>query len=237
LSALDLARNTLAGIALEGAELHSISSDSRLTRILNRRSAAEILQEIVDSRDELAKVARASYAHSHGFDKVTLISNSQPEFKLRLHMWWPTESHSLLTEFVHNHRWVFRSTMLCGSTSVEFFSERAEGRSMHRYEYRPRDQETEAYDLRLVGQSRLSSDLIVSLTPGSTYSTGPGSLHRVLWPDSVSITMFVRWASVRRTASVFSASETLDPRVLSAPSFGVETLQSKLLRTIAALDA
>lgn len=91
---------------------------------------------------------------------------------------------------------------------------------MCRHEYFPRHDALEKYDLKFVGRSRLASDLMVKLTPGSTYSMGPELFHRVLWADDlVSMTMFVRWESIRSTAAVFSGSVLEDEQLLSVPSF------------------
>ena len=112
---------------------------------------------------------------------------------------------------------------------METFTEKDSGELMYRHEYLPRDDALEKYDLRIVGRSRLASDLMFKLTPGSTYSMSPDLLHRILWGgDMVSITMFVRWESIRPSAVVFSESEIEDEQMLSVPSFTQDQLRSKL---------
>ena len=226
---IEKARRTLLEMAHEGPRSVADYSDSRLTGILNVYSAAQIVREILNNGQALEETARRSYSHSNGFDKITLTSNGKPEFKLRLHIRWPRGRSGHNTELIHNHRWLFRSTTLCGSAQVETFTEKDFGEPMCRHEYFPRNDALEKYNLRFVGRSRLASDLMIRLTPGSTYSMSPDLFHRVLWaPDSVSMTMFVRWESVRSTATVFSRSVIEDEQILSVPSFTPHRLRSKL---------
>jgi hypothetical protein len=226
---IEKARRTLLEVAHERPRSVADYSDSRLTDILNAHSAAEIVREVLNNRQALGDIATRSYSHSNGFDKITLISNGKPEFKLRLHIRWPPGRSGQNIELIHNHRWLFRSTTLCGSAQVETFTEKDGGEPMCRHEYFPRHDALEKYDLKFVGRSRLASDLMVKLTPGSTYSMGPDLFHGVLWDaDLVSMTMFVRWESVRSTASVFSRSLIEDEQILLVPSFSPDQLRSKL---------
>jgi len=230
-------RRTLAALATERIPSVLDYSDVNLTNILDAGSAARLLVEILDDQELLDTVARHSYAHSNGFDKVTLISNQAPEFKLRLHAWWPKGSSELKQEFIHNHRWRFTSSTLCGAAHVEIFEEDSDGVPMWRYEYSPRDDAVERYQLRPVGTSTLSSNLALKLTPGGVYSMSDMALHRVLWVGStLSITMFVRWGSVRPTASVFSQSEIMDERITSVPSFTPTVMRLKLDRILVELS-
>lgn len=210
--------------------------NEQLTRVLNAPSAVRIIEEILGDDNLLERVARRSYTHTNGFDKITLIESSNPEFKLRLHIWWPQSDITRRYEFIHNHRWYFRSTVILGSSNVEIFSEKEGGIEMHRYEYVPRDAGAERYDLRLDGKASLSSDLMFSLTPGGTYSLGPDLLHRVIWDGSlVSMTMFVRWESVSTKAAVFASDEIFDDEMLSVPSFAAGQLRLKLEKILCEL--
>lgn len=211
-------------------------ADDRLSTILNAHAASQIVSETLADPRSLEAVAKVSYTHSNGFDKITLVSSSAPEFKLRLHAWWPRSAAGSHREFIHSHRWPFRSTMLCGRAHVETFTQREDGALMYRHVYRPRDAISETYQLQVAGETRLASDLMFSLAPGSTYSMGPDLLHRVLWgADELSISMFVRWGSIRPSASVFAQSEIDDAEMLSVPSFTTDQLREKLERILSKL--
>lgn len=216
----------------------SIYNDSRLTDILNMDCASRIIRELLENKEKLREVAKRSYVHSNGFDKITLISSAKPEFKLRLHIWWPEKRKRQREEFIHNHRWLFRSTVLLGGASVETYSEQGGGELMFRYEYVPRDDVSEKYDLKVVGRSRLASDFMFRLTPGSTYAMSQNLLHRVLWTgDTVSATMFVRWRATHSKAAVFSEEEIVDEQMLSVPSFSEGVLSAKLERILVKLGS
>ena len=230
------AHRILSEMALEGASSVTIYGDGRLTEILSIDFASRIVREILDDDSALAETAARSYTHSNGFDKMTLLSSREPEYKLRLHAWWPDGQNGHNGEFIHSHRWHFRSTALCGSAHVETFTEREGGEPAYRHEYQPRDVARERYGLKVVGQSGLASDLMLTLAPGTTYAMGPDLLHRVIRAsDAVSITLFVRWAATYPTASVFAESPIIDEGILSVPSFTRDALRSKLEDVLAAL--
>lgn len=230
-------RRVLSEVAHEGASSVATYADGRLTESLSVDSASRLVREILGDNRALAETAARSYVHTNGFDKITLLSSREPEFKLRLHARWPDGRNGRNGEFIHSHRWFFRSTTLCGRAHVETFSERGGGELVYRHEYQPRDDARERYGLRVVGQSSLASDLKLTLTPGSTYAMSPDLLHRVIQAsDSVSITLVVRWAAIHPTAAVFAESPILDERIMSVPSFTRDQLRSRLEDIVAALD-
>ena len=138
-------QDILSDVALAGTSSVTTYADERLTEILSVHSASRIVRELLDDDRALTRTAARSYTHSNGFDKITLLSNREPEFKLRLHAWWPDGLSGRNTEFIHSHRWFFRSTTLCGSAHVEFFTERDGGEPVYRHEYQPRDDARERY--------------------------------------------------------------------------------------------
>lgn len=227
-SYLEDVRRSLARLAV-GDLPSDVSFSDSLDRILSRDSAFSMIEAILADDRTLESVAECSYRHSNGFDKITLMSSDDPEFKLRLHVWWPKMSGGVSREYVHNHRWWFRSKVLRGNSYVEIFAEQDNGKLMHRHEYVPRDAVTEKYALKNVGMAKMASQFMFRLAPGSTYSMSPDAFHRVLWTgDEVSITMFVRWGSIRSTASVFSEAGIEDEGILSVPSFAGDQLRGKL---------
>ena len=203
----------LTEMVTEGALTARTYADRRLTEILGVDSASRIVHEILNDDRALAETAVRSYTHTNGFDKFTLLSSREPEFKLRLHAFWPKGNDGQKGEFIHNHRWFFRSTTLCGSVHVEALAQRDGGEPMYRHEYQPRDDAKETYGLSVVGRSSLASDLMFTLAAGGTYTMGPDLLHRVIRAgDTATITLFVRWASTRPTASVFAEFPIIDER-------------------------
>lgn len=52
----------------------------------------------------LEEICNNSYYHKNGFAKIVLISLSNPQCKLRLHVWDKQQDYH---EHIHNHRWHF----------------------------------------------------------------------------------------------------------------------------------
>ncbi|WP_228799606.1 hypothetical protein [Nocardia nova] len=232
------AHRTLADAIGGDPTLAMDRSDQRLSLILSARCARDLVCEVLGDDQLLGEVAQRSYRHSNGFDKITLLSSLEPEFKLRMHVWWPERRQPLGAELIHNHRWIFRSTMLCGSSWVQTFSECDHGTPMFRFRYGPRDESLQRYELKAEGRSSLSSSLRFALSPGSTYSMGTDIFHRVLWRGSrVSITMFVRGEAVGEGATVFSDCAHMDVQMLSVPSFSPAQLRRKLTGVLAELTS
>lgn len=232
---IDKVHRALSEMSVSGVPNIGTYSDRNLTDILSIKSASLIVREIIEDDEALSEVAARSYTHSNGFDKFTLVSNEEPEFKLRLHAWWPN-NNGQHGEFIHNHRWSFRSTTLCGNVHVETFTERDGGEPMYRHEYQPRDEKKEVYGLKVVGRSSLASDLMFTLAPNSTYTMGPDLLHRVIQASNeATITLFVRWSTTQPTASVFANAPILDERILSVPSFTRDELRTKFTDVLAVL--
>jgi len=228
-SLIDTTVTHLSNLAAQCRSDIQCYKNNELSEFLSSSFAKKIITAILNDDEMMKKVAEKSYKHSNGFDKFTLLSGKEPEFKLRLHTYWPEGSNSLPREFIHSHRWYFRSTLLKGSASIETFREADSGDRFFHHEYHPRSDKTETYDLRTKGVSYLKSDLMFNLAPNGTYSMGPDLLHRVVWSEAnPTITIFVRWASLTETASVYTKDESYEASMLSVPSFEPEILSEKL---------
>src|SRR5450631_656492 len=72
-----------------------------------------VLGTLLANEEQIRQVASMSYRHRNGFDMFVLWKSAQPEYKLRLHIWWPEYSHiKQRMEAIHNHSWDFSSTVL-----------------------------------------------------------------------------------------------------------------------------
>ncbi len=67
------AKRLLSELALGGPS-SDVTSEDTLTTLLSVRSALLIVKEILEDEQTLSVVAKASYRHSNGFDKITLVS-------------------------------------------------------------------------------------------------------------------------------------------------------------------
>lgn len=81
-----------------------------------------LLNEVLSNPALLAQVAARSYHHGNGFLKVVLAAENG--WKLRLHVWFP---NTPCEENIHDHRWSFASTVLCGHLLSETFVDDRQG--------------------------------------------------------------------------------------------------------------
>ena len=101
-----------------------------LKKLLNRDSAIKIVQDILSTPELVQAIARRSYRHTLGFDKlvlldpgVTLTDGSRGfGFHLRLHIWWPGSNSGVpVVEGMHEHTFDFVSTVLAGAIENQRF--------------------------------------------------------------------------------------------------------------------
>ena len=204
--------------------------DTRLSEVLDRQQIAYLLSALLSDRNRLPIIASQSYAHSNGFDKIALISSINPEYKLRLHIWWPGSEHqdNIPVELIHDHRWHFLSTVLLGSLRMEVFQHAEQAPLKFQYRYSPRDPHKQSYSMELVGRVPLTSGFKTRLVRGSTYSLDPGTYHRVIYDgDEVSATAFLRWGATKDVADVFSDIQIGGSDTIPAPSFSISEIEAK----------
>lgn len=234
----------LRAVLNEAVAQTSPSSDTytneHLSIVLDAQQIIHLLESLLENRDHLIPIAQQSYTHSNGFDKITLIASINPEYKLRLHVWWPTPetSGSIPIELIHDHRWHFRSTVLAGSIRIELFQRAEQGPLKFQYRYHPRDDNRQTYSMYLVGRASLTSGFKARLGKGSTYSLDPGMYHRVICDDKMgSATVFLRWGATKDIADVFSDVQIDHPESISRPSFSVSEMETKLICLLQLLGA
>ncbi|MBL0231016.1 MAG: hypothetical protein IPP76_09535 [Moraxellaceae bacterium] len=81
-----------------------------------------IINQVLSNPELLAQIAARSYHHGNGFLKVVLAA--QDGWKLRLHVWF---DNTPCEENIHDHRWGFASTVLCGQLLSETFVDDIDG--------------------------------------------------------------------------------------------------------------
>lgn len=134
------------------------------------------LHSILLDPHQLESLARRSYRHGNGFYKLVLESNKH--FKLRLHIWLPGE---LGEENIHDHRWAFASTILCGQLESEIFAEALsdDARAYLEYLYYAQNSDHPAH-IQRNGEVRLVCAKHSIRRAGDAYSMAPGVLHRII---------------------------------------------------------
>lgn len=150
---------------------------------------------LVDAR-RLSECAAASYLHANGFYKIVLVQKRQ--YKLRLHVWLPGAAAE---ENVHEHRWHFASTVVCGELNSEVLIEDVtdEAHYFDEYLYSAKDGQNAASRL-LVGKTKLAVLATSVRKRGDCYAMRPNALHRIVCTGgALTATLMCQSAPARRT--------------------------------------
>jgi hypothetical protein len=200
-----------------GAGLLASSPDAHLPDLDMLR---ELLRYLSQTPDELCRTASNSYSHPNGFDKVVLIHSRQPEFKLRLHVWWPQPGAAGSTSLprIHNHRWDFCSRIILGQLSTVHYEVETGYEPHSRYLYRPSEDRV-SYLLKYIGECAVRPTYRALLSKGDGYSLSHRTLHRVASnKEDLTATLVLQGCSLRESTDVLrSPTERLVDRVDPAP--------------------
>ena len=180
-----------------------------LTVVAQPGNFRSILAELASNRALLEEAANRSVWHPNGFGKIILLS--QPQYKLRLHVWGYNEGSPVpAQESIHNHRWDFAMIILAGSYRHQEF--RPEGRSdggedFHAYTY-CLTADMSSYSLTPTGTRTLRCVFDAHLSTGSRYAVSSEVLHRVI-PDLSSpvVSLVLEGPAKPSTVEVFAVKE------------------------------
>ncbi|QXJ21303.1 hypothetical protein AGRA3207_002142 [Actinomadura graeca] len=148
--------------------------------------------------------------HANGFLKLILVAADEwsvpglAGHKLVMHVW--DESTAGRSENVHDHRWSFWSTLVCGRLRWESYSlsgDPSAEPSHIEFEYRsPGD--ADRYAMLPKRRVPLECDFMFTAPAGATFRMSENELHRVTRADTdISATLFLQGAPVRDTTRVY----------------------------------
>lgn len=228
-------QETLDLISVESLETDTKALDEALQNIVDRHRMVDIIKEILSSESRLDEVARNSYSHPNGFDKLVIVTGDQGKYKLRCHIWWPEESFTH-REDIHNHRWNFATRLIRGTYLLEFYNELSGDPTHFVYRYQS-PEENETFDMSILGERKLALSFRTKVQAGSGYSQSYDLLHRVTKADNkLVVTLLLQGKTVCDHTTVY-AEETLNNNVVgNAVRFSRQGLTSRLLRLVAVLE-
>jgi hypothetical protein len=151
-----------------------------------------LITQLMADRSRLMACAALSYHHANNFLRFVLLAGSDPDWKLRLHLWWPDEQERVRhDEHIHNHRWDFATTLLEGSYRAQEFLPMG-AMDMYRYTYFSAEG---SRTFRLVpnglGSVRRVQETI--FLQGSSYMISHRILHRIIsGSDDLTATLFLQ---------------------------------------------
>lgn len=124
----------------------------------------------------LTEVARQSYKHHNGYDRIELFPPSYLGYGVRLHIWWSDERSD--KEHIHTHPWDFASSIILGTLNFEQFAEDSEGEDFF-VNYYDRPTAKTSYVLRSGGVGKLKKTFGAALVSGCSYVARRPFIHRV----------------------------------------------------------
>jgi hypothetical protein len=167
-------RQRMSGLRSEELELEKVLSD-----LTSRWRMPDVFRAIAADEHVLAAISKRSYRHLNGFDRIELLSSINPEYGLRLHIWWGDCEHG--KERVHGHPWNFASVILTGALRIEQFVEAETGNQVEFCNYE-RPDGRDAYTLTPSGTATLRLIVRSALAANSHYYADHRIIHRV-WAD------------------------------------------------------
>jgi hypothetical protein len=198
-------KGALARLAIDGMSLDLAALSQGLELMpANRHSLAEWLGGFIEDEQSVGYAASHSYLHANGFDKIILISNQLPFYKLRLHIWNGLGGPSELRGHIHNHRWSFASRLIMGKARHDLYEERTNGEMYYKYDYLP-SSVPGAFTLRTRGTQTLERLLSLQVTAGATYSIHHSAIHRVIAMEPM-VSIVLQGAAVGDGSTVFSTT-------------------------------
>jgi hypothetical protein len=161
------------------------------------------LGTLMTNEEQIRRVASMSYRHRNGFDMFVLWKSVQPEYKLRLHIWWPEYSHAKQQmEAIHNHSWDFSSTILTGAFVFQVYAFSQNENDVKVYHYRARNDSS----LRFVfmEQTMLTCVYDAIMLAGCSYSFDHTVLHRIInMPNTTTSTLVLQGRSQQDYSDIF----------------------------------
>ena len=204
-------------------ETHSIVSEIGIPRKIH-----SLLKSVLSDPSEVEKIASNSHTHHNGFDKFTLISSAEPEYKLRLHIWWPGHRPES-GEHIHDHSWNFSSAILTGGYRFQLFNLSQEGEELFHYRCGFPD-EGIGYKVKLLGRARAKCQFSCDLSSGCAYSLQYTTLHRINNSEKLTSTITLHQNFIRRTSNLLSAEPlATEGDIISVP-FKPDAFRGKIER-------
>jgi len=180
---------------------------------LDKQLISQAIEIIISTENLLEKIARQSYAHELGFDKIVLWRDLETDCVLRLHIWWPDSNPNISDEInIHNHGRHFVSHLIQGNFQQQTWQVTASGEPFFKYQYSFDDGTLQSVvtDCGLAHLRKVSDNV---LQEGQWYKIQTETLHRIISePHVLACTTVIQSPLVSRLSDVYvkSRAEMLD---------------------------
>ncbi|MBX2820315.1 MAG: hypothetical protein KTR29_11560 [Rhodothermaceae bacterium] len=178
----------------------------QLHKRITKRHLNEYLDRVVHDLFWPREIAKNSYKHELGFDKLVLFSRPTGNItRVKLHIWWPGKPFADID--IHDHRYDFRSKVLLGELRHELFiirddvkkKRKANEYELYEYQYNSKTNSAEQHYKHTV---QLKKARCKRCPEGRTYKMACDKIHCVLPGEDVSITLLLQGKSQKEKAIV-----------------------------------
>lgn len=181
----------LTDISLLNPDFSASSFVPYLQSLAKTHTIREILKEIHVNSDLVGEISAQSYAHQNSFDKLILYHDQKLNWRLRLHIWWPSNNIHEDTD-IHNHVWDYTSAIITGSIQNEIFKLSELGKKYYHYHYEIDDISCLAR-LDFIGERQLTLSQTHNFNQGDVYSQVKSVLHKVtVQPNILAVSLVVQ---------------------------------------------
>ena len=186
-----------------------------------------IINRIGQEEEWMQQVQRASYYHRNGFDKLVLLEGLN--YKVRLHHFRPCIELPP-AENIHDHRWPFASTIVCGTLHMRMFEPSATG-TIHANEYLYDSKKVNGqYDFQFKNKSRLRITEYRKYLAQQYYLMHTHELHQIVYmPGDEALTLVITGKPERETCRLFAINALHDDEKDTQP-YTLEFLKDKLAK-------
>lgn len=168
--------------------------------------------KIINDYKFYSTVLKSSYYHENGFDKIVLLSGKN--FKLRLHHFG--NGLKIPMENVHDHRWMFASTILFGDLQMDMFHASIihdslyEAEILNHFVY-DSNKTSGSYEVTYRGKAALKLLETRKYEFGQSYIMWPHELHRIKNSNQEeSITLILTGNPISEKCNLYSTREFLE---------------------------
>lgn len=204
--------------------LLGITKDGILKRFLN---------DLIKDRVRVEGLAKESYSHPNGFDRLVLAAPISNDFRLRMHVWHPRWDSEHRDANLHNHTRDIWSIVLKGELCDSTYVEARSAAEYYRYVVGERAGK-ESYHIEPCGKANLSKQTGARVSTGEVYSLPFFTVHRTSIPKGLqAITLFLQ-GPLRQGASIVYSSEPLEmQRNEASGSYTTDEYITKLQQAMA----
>lgn len=192
-----------------------------------------LIHSILNDKQRLEALARKSFGHSTGMERIQLAVSGP--YSLRLHFWMPTGGEPK-TEDPHNHVYQFGAKVLSGGLVTNLYHVGHEGQEMNVYQIASQTTQTKPTP-ECIGVAQLSQltppEGLVLTASDEPYTMSDDVIHRVTQadPQIPIITLNLRGPAVR-DKSHFFRSDTMQTASASPVAVDVEHRLGLLIREL-----